>query len=165
MPDSTAGATAARVEGRDLVLERTFDAPRALVFKAWTEPERLARWCSPHGWTMTVYEMEVRPGGVWRYCMRSDAGEESWGKGVYHEIVEPERIVYTDTFADAEGNPVPGAPEMLVSIALSESDGKTHVTLVTQFGSVAALESGLGMGMIKGWSETWDRLAEYLTQA
>jgi uncharacterized protein YndB with AHSA1/START domain len=91
---------------RELVITRIFDAPRELVFKAWTKPERVKRWWGPNGWTLPVCKIDLRPGGVWRYCMRSPEGQDSRGKAVYHEIVELERNGYTDTFADEEGNPI-----------------------------------------------------------
>ena len=147
---------------RRLIVERVFDAPRALVWKAWTEPEHLARWWGPRGWTTTNYEMEVRPGGVWHYCMRGPGGEESWGKAVYREIVEPHRIVYLDTFSDAEGNTVEGMPAVLITFEFAEHDGKTKITSRGEFASVEELESVLAMGVVQGLTETWDRLAEYL---
>ena len=149
---------------RELVITRVFDAPRELVFKAFTEPERVAQWWGPKGWTLPVCTMDVRPGGVWHYCMRGPEGEESWGKAVYREIVEPERIVYIDTFADEEGNPVEGMPEMLITVTFEEYDGQTKLTSRTQFASVADLESTLAMGVVDGITETWDRLEEHLAR-
>ena len=96
---------------REFVVERVFDAPRELVWQAWTEPEHLAHWWGPQGWTLPVCTVDFRPGGIWHYCMRGPEGEESWGKATYREIVEPERIVYLDAFADEAGNPVEGMPE------------------------------------------------------
>jgi uncharacterized protein YndB with AHSA1/START domain len=163
MPDSTAGATATRIEGRDLVIERTFDAPRSLVFKAFTEPERLVNWFGPRGWGLTIVEADLRPGGTMRYRMFEEAGtQESWGKTTYLALVDPERIEYSDMFADADGNQVPNTPVMHVTITFTEVDGRTHLNMVTEFESVAALESSVGMGMVQGWTETLDRLSEYL---
>lgn len=150
---------------RELVIERIFDAPRELVFKAFAEPERLARWWGPKGWTLPVCKMDFRPGGVWHYCMRGPEGGESWGKAVYREIVEPERIVYTDAFADADGNPIEGMPEMLITVEFAEHEGKTKLTSRTRFASVADLEATLAMGVVQGITETWDRLAEHLASA
>jgi uncharacterized protein YndB with AHSA1/START domain len=147
---------------REFVVERVFDAPRELVWKAWTEPEHLAQWWGPKGWTLPVCKMDFRPGGVWHYCMRGPAGEESWGKATYREIVEPERIVYLDTFADETGNPVEGMPEMLITMTFEEHNGKTRLKARTQFASAADLESVLAMGMVEGLTETWDRLEAYL---
>ncbi|OAH63138.1 hypothetical protein AWH49_07320 [Domibacillus aminovorans] len=92
------------IEGQVLVMERIFNAPRGLVFKAFSEPERLASWWGPRGWQTENRKFEFKPNGVWHYCMRcidenqgEFYGQESWGKAVYHEIIVPEKIVYTDT--------------------------------------------------------------------
>ncbi len=150
---------------RELILERIFDAPREGVFKAWTEPERLAEWWGPRGWTLPVCKIDLRPGGVWHYCMRGPNGEESWGKAVYREIVEPSRLVYADAFADAEGNTIPGMPEMVITIELTEHEGKTTVLSRTEFATAAEKQSILDMGVLQGITETWDRLDEYLARA
>jgi uncharacterized protein YndB with AHSA1/START domain len=166
MSTSGGAATTSRVAGRELVIERTFDAPRELVFKVWTQPEHVQRWFGPKGWTVPVFETDVRPGGVTRYCMRSsETGEESWGKSEFREVAAPERLVYSDWFADPLGNPLPGTPETLVTITFNDEAGKTRVQILTQFKSEAELESVAGMGMIEGWTETLERLAEYLPTA
>src|SRR5258708_172951 len=90
----------------EFVLTRVFDAPRHLVFKAWTESDRLAKWWGPAGFTMLISKLEFRPGGVFHYCMRSPDGHEMWGKFVYREITPPERLVFVNSFADEAGNPV-----------------------------------------------------------
>jgi uncharacterized protein YndB with AHSA1/START domain len=144
-----------------LVIERVFDAPRSLVFKAWTEPERLARWFGPRGFTSTVLSADFRPGGSYRFHMRSPAGEEHWLQGVFREIVEPERLVSTFVWTDVEGRPV--LPETLLTITLEErgGGGKTKLTLHQAiFESVSARDSHNG-----GWSSSLDRLAEYLAKA
>src|SRR3989442_13310132 len=113
---------------QELVITRVFDAPRDLVFKAGTEPQRLMRWWGPNGFTTPFCKVDLRPGGVFHYCMRSPEGQDYWGRGVYREIVEPERIVYLDSFADEEGTPVepahygmsPGHP------AETAGDGDVH---------------------------------------
>ncbi len=149
---------------RELTLERVFNAPRALVFQMWSDPDHLKQWFGPKGWTLPVCTVDFRPGGAWHYCMRGPDGEESWGKAIYEEIVTPERIVYRDTFTDAEGNPVPGMPEMVVTVNLAEQAGKTTLTSTTQFATVADLEAVLAMGVTEGIIETWDRLEDYLAQ-
>jgi uncharacterized protein YndB with AHSA1/START domain len=154
---------------RELVITRMFDAPRALVFKAWTEPERLMRWWAPKGFTTPFCKVDLRPGGVFHYCMRSPEGQDIWGIGVYREIVEPERIVYTDAFADAEGNPVPPAhygmssshpPETLVTVTFAEHEGKTTLTL--RHSILESVEEREGTQ--QGWTEMLDRLAEELAK-
>jgi uncharacterized protein YndB with AHSA1/START domain len=147
---------------RELIMERVFNAPRELVFKAWTACEHLTRWWGPKGWTLPVCEMDFRPGGSWRYGMRGPGGEESWGKAVYREIVEPERIVYTDAFADEAGNLLDGMPEMLITVEFADHDGKTKLTGRTLFASAADRDSTLEMGAVEGMTETFDRLEAYL---
>lgn len=150
---------------RTVVVSRVFDAPRTLVFKAFTTPEHLTRWWGPKGWTLPVCTVDFRPGGVWHYCMRGPTGEESWGRAIYREIVEPERIVYTDRFVDADGTPVEGMPEITVRLTFEEYDGTTTLTCRAQFATAADFEAILAMGMVQGLTETWDRLEEYLAKA
>ncbi|AHV99595.1 SRPBCC domain-containing protein [Paenibacillus sp. 7124] len=158
-----------RVEGQELVLERVFDAPRELVFKAFSEAEHLKHWWGPRGWTLPVCNIDFRPGGVWHYCMKcvdekqgDFYGMESWGKAVYEEIVEPESIVYTDYFSDAEGNVTDGMPSSQITMIFVEQEGKTKVISRGRFESAEALKTVMEMGMEQGITETWDRLEEYL---
>jgi uncharacterized protein YndB with AHSA1/START domain len=141
---------------RQLVITRVFDAPRGLVFKAWTEPEHLERWQgAPRGFTVTAHQMEVRPGGAYRVCMRSPEGVDHWLQGVYREIVEPERLVFTHVWLDAQGRP---GKETLVTITFAERGGKTELTLhQVGFKSVESRD-----GHKEGWTSTFDRLADYL---
>jgi len=152
---------------RVLVITRLFDAPRSRVFKAWTEPERLMRWWGPNGFTTPFCQIDLRLGGVFHCCMRSPEGRDYWCKGVYRDIVEPERIVFTDTFVDEAGNPVPPAhygmspdwpPETLVTVTFAEHAGKMKLTL-----QQSVLESvAERTGAQQGWTETLDRLGAYL---
>lgn len=152
---------------RDLVITRVFDAPRDLVFRAWTDPEHLAAWWGPTGYTTPVCRVDPRPGGDWFLCMRSPEGRDIWCGGVYREIVEPERIVCTDYFADEEGNPVDpsyydmpeGVPaEMLLIVTFEEREGKTTVTMRQSLPESVARE----VGAVEGWNQSFDRLAEHL---
>ena len=156
---------------QELVITRVFDAPRELVFEAWTEPEHFVRWWGPKGYTTPFCTIDLRPGGVVHHCMRSPEGREVWTKGIFREIVVPERIVLTDSFADAEGNVVspmhygmsPDWPlETLLTVTFDEQAGKkTRVTL-----RHAGIPSGAERdGAQQGWLETVDRLAEYLAEA
>jgi len=169
--ENAANKMVSRVEGRTLVLERTFNAPRELVFKAFSEAEHLKNWWGPKGWTLPVCNIDFRPGGTWHYCMKcADEsveyyGQESWGIGVYHEIVAPERIVYVDSFSDAEGNISKEMPETLVTMDFIEEDGKTKIISSSQYASEEALQTVLGMGMLAGITETWDRLEQHLAQS
>ena len=152
-----AARTSAATESaeRELVLTRVFDAPRRLVFKAWTEPERVVRWWGPQGFTMPSCTMDVRPGGAFRFCMRSPEGTDHWLRGVYREIVEPERLVLTWAWEDAEGKP---GHETLVTVTFAERGAKTTLTLhQAVFESVTARDAHRG-----GWTSCLDRLAEYV---
>ncbi|WP_426446009.1 SRPBCC domain-containing protein [Paenibacillus sp. S-38] len=162
-------AMVSRVEGTELVLERVFNAPRELVFKAFSEAEHLKHWWGPRGWTLTVCTVDFRPGGVWHYCMKciDEAqgdffGFESWGKAVYSEIEAPERIVYTDYFSDSEGNSAPGMPSTECTLSFIEQDGRTKVISRASYATEEALKQVMDMGMLQGITETWDRLAEHL---
>jgi uncharacterized protein YndB with AHSA1/START domain len=150
---------------QELVLQRVFDAPRELVFNAWTDPEQVVKWWGPKGWTTTNTRMEVRPGGLWHFCMRSDAdGMEAWSKLVYREIVPPERLVSVVSFSDAEGNAAPGMPELEVTVEFAEQDGRTHMTYRTLFESEEQLRELTAMGMVVGFRESWEKLDAVLGQ-
>ena len=153
----------------DVVITRIFDAPRALVFDAWSKPEHLLRWWAPEGCTTPHCTVDLRVGGKFHFCMRMPDGKDIWGLGVYREIVRPERIVYTDSFADAQGNPVPpshyGASpsypaETLVAVTFAEHQGKTKLTLHHAIPR-QVLERD---GMEQGWNQMLDRLAEDLVK-
>jgi uncharacterized protein YndB with AHSA1/START domain len=148
--------------GRELRIERTFDAPRDLVWKAWTEADRLKQWWGPRSYPTTYCTVDLRVGGVWHYCMTGPEGQESWGKATYQEIVPPERLVFLDQFSDKDGNAAPGMPETTIKMEFVERDGKTVVTATAEYASIEDLEKLVGMGMIEGMTETWDRLEEYL---
>jgi uncharacterized protein YndB with AHSA1/START domain len=154
---------------RVLVLEREFDAPRELVFRMFKEAEHLKHWWGPRGWEVPVCKIDFRPGGIWHYCMKcvdknqgDFYGMESWGKGVYSEIVEPERIVYTDYFSDAEGNVNESLPSTEVTLEFVDLGGSTKLINRAVYGSAEALQTVLDMGMLQGITETWNRLAEWL---
>ena len=137
-------------------MTRTFDAPRALVFEAWTERQHLERWQgAPQGFTVTTEQVDIRPGGAFRICMRSPEGVDHWLQGVYREVVAPERLVFTHTWLDAERKPT---TETLVTITFAERGGKTELTL--RQSGFKSEESRAGHE--GGWASTFDRLAEYL---
>ena len=160
-----------KVEGdRVLLLERVFNAPRALVFKMFKEPDHLKHWWGPRGWELPVCKMDFRPGGVWHYCMKcvdknqgQFFGMEAWGKAVYTEIVEPERIVYTDYFSDAEAKENPDLPATKVTMEFIDLGNQTKVLSRGEYVSPEALKTVMEMGMIQGITETWDRLEERLS--
>ncbi|MCC3373794.1 SRPBCC domain-containing protein [Cohnella sp. REN36] len=160
-----------RVEGRELTLERTFQAPRSLVFQAFSNPEHLKRWFSPSGWTLSIFNFEFRPGGTWHYCMKCTDesqpyyGNESWGKAIYHEIAEPERIVYSDAFSDAEGSVNEEMPAAMITLTfVEEGDKTTKLVNHAQYLSADALQAVLDMGMLQGVTDTWNRLEEMLAE-
>jgi uncharacterized protein YndB with AHSA1/START domain len=117
--------TRAPSAGRELVITRIFDAPRTLVFKAWTEPDRAARWWGPRGFTTAYCDMDLRPGGAYRVCMRSREGTEHWQQGVCREVAEPERLVFTFAWEDAQGKP---GHETVVTVTFAEHGAKTKLT-------------------------------------
>jgi uncharacterized protein YndB with AHSA1/START domain len=156
-------------EEQELVITRIFVAPRDLVFKAWTEPERMKRWFGPKGFTLPFCKIDLRPGGAYHYCMRSPEGKDYWGTGVYREIVKPERIVCTDNFADEKGKTVsprqygmsPDWPEeALITATFNEHSRKTQFTL-----RHAPLKPGPERDMCQqGWNESLDKLDDYLAK-
>ena len=157
------------VEGNKLTLEQVFDAPPRLVFQAYTEAEHLKHWWGPRGWELTTCKVDLRPEGVWHYCMtcldpnQGDFyGQEAWGKGVYRDIVEGEKVVYTDYFSDAEGNEAEGMPSTDTIVIFTEQEGKTRLACTAEYTTEEALQTVLDMGMVQGITETWGRLAEHL---
>ncbi len=152
--------TAIYSDGTDLVFERTFDAPRELVWQAFMDPERIPRWWGPHGTTTIVAEMDVRPGGKWRYVSHAPDRDDVAFYGEYLEIDPPERFRWTFLF-DVEGLGAQGGPETFI---FEDVDGKTRVTSTGHFDSVEAIEGALASGMIAGAIETWDRLAALLAE-
>src|SRR5271157_5145218 len=141
---------------RELVTTCDFDAPRRLVFAAWTNPEHVPHWMlGPEGWTMPVCEIDLRPGGAWHFGLRKSDGSETEMRGVYQEIVPPERLVYTDSWGG-------DWPETLNTLTLSEEDGKTTIALRVLYPSKEARDAALKTELKEGVSPTFDRLAEYL---
>lgn len=115
---------------------------------------------------MAECTLDFRVGGVWHYCLRGPKeGDESWGRAVFHEIVEPERIVYTDAFSDAAGKVNEQMPQTRSTVEFAGIDGKTRLTVRATYPSPADLEQVLNMGMVDGITETMDRLDEHLAQA
>ncbi len=153
-------------------IERTFDAPRELVWKAWTEPERLAQWWGPKGFTMLASKMELRPGGIYHYGMQAPGGQDMWGTFTFREIDPPQRLVFVVSFADKDTNVVrhPMSPnwplEVLTTLTFTEREGKTTLTLAG--GPINATEVERATyrdghkSMQQGFKGTFDQLAEYL---
>ena len=154
-----------KVDDLDFIASRVFEAPRDLVFRAFSDCKHLVHWWGPNGWTLPVCEMDFRTGGTWRYCMQGPDGESSCWESTYREIVRPERIVYTDAFTDGDGNPIEGTPQMVVTVTFIEDGGRTTLTSRASFASAKDLEFAVGFGMVQGLTETWDRLEAYLAAA
>ena len=143
---------------RELVMTRMFNAPRRLVFKAWTESERAAYWWGPRDFTTISCKMDVRPGGAWRRVMRSPQGTLLVKSGVYREISEPERLVFTYCDETDDGDP---GPQTLVTVTLTEQGGQTKLVLrQTGFASTSARDSHED-----GWTGCMERCAEFLAGA
>ena len=141
----------------DLTLTRTFNAPRDLVYKAWTDSSHGNEWSAPRRFTVTAFESDLRPGGAWRLRMRSTDGEELQVGGVYREIVRPERLVLTHAWQEPDGTP---GRETLITVTLAAHGDRTEMTFEqTGFDSVADRD-----GHRDGWSECFDRLEEQLAQ-
>jgi uncharacterized protein YndB with AHSA1/START domain len=141
---------------REIVLTRVVDAPRRLVFEAWTNPEYVPRWMlGPPGWTMPLCEIDLRPGGQWHFVWRRTDGTEMEMRGVYKEIAPPERLVSTESW----GGPW---PETVNTLMLSEEDGTTTITIRILYPSKEARDAALQTGMKDGMAQSFDRLAEFL---
>ncbi len=151
-----------RIGEQEFVVERHFSAPRTLMFQVFTQPEHLKRWWAPQPYTVPVCTIDLRPGGIWHYWLRSPEGQDQWARSVYREIVPPEKLVYTSTFADEHANPIEGIPEHLTTVIFTEEAGKTQVSARVQFASTAALKVAVDMGILQGMSITWDYLVGYV---
>ena len=162
---------------REFVLTRVFDAPRELVFKAWTQPEHMARWWGPKTFTNPVCELDARPGGKFRIVMRAPDGADFPFYGVYREVVPPERLVYTDDcsympdewhdMVNPNRDRKAGKPayESVTTVTFEDQGGKTKLTLRMVFESVAVRDAMLKMQMAEGWAESFEKLREYLPAA
>jgi uncharacterized protein YndB with AHSA1/START domain len=154
---STDSTTIYSLDG-DLIYEREFDAPRELVWRAHTDADLIPRWFGPRRHRTRVEEMDVRPGGKWRFVSTDDAGTEFTFYGEYLEVVPPERITWTFMF-DVEGVGPQGGPE---TMTLEDLGGRTRFRAVSHMGTPEAIEAALATGMTQGAIETWDRLEELL---
>jgi uncharacterized protein YndB with AHSA1/START domain len=144
----------------EIKLVREFDAPRKLVWEASTKPELVKQWWGPRGSELTVCEIDLRPGGAWRFVSRDADGNEHPFTGVYREIVAPERIVQTWKYDVPPFNEF----ESVETMTLSERDGRTTLTTMVLHQSKEARDGHVGSGMEKGAAETMDRLEELLAK-
>jgi uncharacterized protein YndB with AHSA1/START domain len=141
---------------REIVMERVFNAPRSLVFRAYTDPQLIPKWWGPRYLTTTVDKMNVRVGGAWRFVQRDADGNEYAFNGVYREIVPPERLSYTFEFEGMAGH------VLVETVAFEERNGKTKITVTSLFASVEDRDGMLQSGMEAGANDSAERLAELL---
>ena len=152
-------------EKERMVITRVFDAPRALVWEAWTNPKYVMQWWGPKGFTAPVCKIDFRVGGKFLCCMRSPDGQEGWNGGEYHEIVPHEKIVYSLYFADAQGNKVDPAQYGIEHEAVEDArdvvifedfgNGQTKLTMIGNEPMAEAKNSG----QLEGWNETFEKVA------
>ena len=141
---------------REVLLTRVVSAPRRLVFAAWTEPRHLQRWLTgPEGWTMPVCEIDLRPGGRWRYVYRKASGTEMTLTGSVLEVAPPERLVTTESWG-------PEWPETVNTLVLTESQGRTSIALTITYVSKEARDAALATGAMDGMNRAFELLEELL---
>jgi len=153
-----------------MVITRIFDAPRELVWKAWTDPQYVMQWWGPKGFTAPVCKIDFRVGGKFLCCMRSPDGQEGWNAGEYHEIVPYERIVSSMYFSDSDGNKIDPAQLGIEHEAIEDArdvtlfedlgDGRTKLTFIGN----EPMESAKNSGQLEGWNQILDKLAAAVAQ-
>jgi uncharacterized protein YndB with AHSA1/START domain len=154
--------TPTATEKQELVLTRVFDAPRDLVFEAWTDPKHLVQWWGPKGFTNPVCEADARPGGAIRVHMRGPDGTVYPMTGIYEEIVRPERLVFSSSPLDAQGNPM---FEVLTTVTFAEQGNKTKLTLQATVVKLTDAAAPHLKGMEAGWTQSLERLAEHMARS
>lgn len=141
----------------EIVLVRDFEAPRNLVFDAWTKPELLKRWFGARGWHLVDCEVDLRVGGTWRFVSRGPGGAQMEQSGVYRQIERPEQLVYTESYDEQSGS-----DESVVTHAFTQRDATTRVTSTLRYASRQGRDAVLRSPMREGLSESYDRLATLL---
>src|SRR5215471_20304438 len=154
-----ASADTIKTAEREITISRVFNAPRALVFKAWTNAQELAQWWGPKGFTNPVCEIDARVGGAIRIHMRSPDGSVYPMRGEFREIVPPKRLVFTNIAVDAADKPI---IEGLTTVTFTERGGKTMMTLHTRGRAVVDYAVGYLQGMEMGWTGSIDKLEALL---
>jgi uncharacterized protein YndB with AHSA1/START domain len=147
---------------REIVIERTFNAPAAIVFEAWTRPELVQRWWAPRTFrdVMLTCEADVRPGGRYRYVMQAGAGRRMAFSGRYLEVSPPSRLVHTQIFEPAAAGPEPDAPAITVTVTFEDRGGRTHVVSHTVCPTSELRDTIIASGMETGMRQTMDQLDE-----
>jgi uncharacterized protein YndB with AHSA1/START domain len=144
---------------REIALSRVFDAPRHLVWDAFTKPELLKRWFGPRGWSLAVCEVDLRVGGGFRFVLHGPDGREMGMRGVYRELQPPERSVHIESFDDFPGS------DSTVTTVMIEREGKTTFTATVRYPSQEVRDTVIKSGMEHGAAESYDRLAELLAES
>ena len=169
MPVKTEVKGKSRRELGEIAITRTLDAPRGLVWKAWTDPEWIKRWWGPKVFTAPYCRLDLRVGGHYLYCMRSPDGKDFWSTGFYREIIPMEKIVCTDSFADEKGNIVPATYyglgpdfplELVLTVIFEEVKGGTKLTLRHLGHPIGEMKRNATLG----WNESLDKFAESVRQ-
>ena len=149
----------AALEARSIITTRVFDAPRALVFKAWTDPKHLAEWWGPTGFTTTTRSFELKPGGIWRFVMHGPDGRDYQNRIAFDEVVKPEKLIYHHGGGE-DVEPV----QFDVTVTFEDLGGKTRLTMHAVFPTAAERNRvAEKYGAIEGAQQTLGRLALYLT--
>ena len=162
-------------QAKEFIIARTFNAPRDLVWKAWSEPEAFGQWWGPRGCKLDVAKFEFRPGGLFHYSMKMPDGQTWWGRFVYREISKPERIVFVNSFSDTSGG-IARAPfsatwplEIQNTLTFTEHSGKTTLDLrggpLNPTDEERAMFEGMFASMQQGFGGTFDQLESYLAKA
>jgi uncharacterized protein YndB with AHSA1/START domain len=150
----------------EIVIDRVLNLPISKVWKAWSQPASLKKWCGPKDFTCPSSTINFKTGGKYLNCMRSPAGEEFWSTGVYEEIIPDKKIVFTDSFSDSKGNTISASEhnmpgdwplELLVTVTLEEANGKTVLRLQHQ-----GIPDEMYEECIQGWNESLDKLEKNL---
>jgi uncharacterized protein YndB with AHSA1/START domain len=152
----TGVTTYATPSDREIVVTRVVDAPRRIVFDAMSNPKHVPQWLTgPEGWTMPVCEIDLRPGGAWRYVYRKDDGSEMTLQGSYREVAPPARVVSTESWG-------PEWPETVNTMVLTESEGQTTITITVLYPGKEARDAALKTGMKEGMNQGFARLDDLL---
>jgi uncharacterized protein YndB with AHSA1/START domain len=153
---STGSTSYTTPSDREVLVTRVVNAPRRLVFAAWTDPRHLQRWLTgPEGWTMPICEIDLRPGGRWRYVYRKASGKEMTLTGSVLEVVPPERFVTTESWG-------PEWPDTVNTLVLTESEGRTTIALTITYVSKEARDAALDTGAMDGMNRAFELLDELL---
>jgi uncharacterized protein YndB with AHSA1/START domain len=150
-------------KGSELIMSRAFQAPKKLVFDAFSDCKHLMKWWGPREWPLNYCKLDFRVGGRWHFCMKGpNPGDEAWGVIIYKEIKAPDRIVYEDYFSDKDGKINQTLPAAVISMDFVEKDGQTTIVSKARYPTEQDLKTVLDMGMVNGMDETLDRLEELL---